>query len=90
VKARYVLTDYVEQALARAAYDKLGNGSYAGRIPSCRGVVAFAQTLQACEKELRSVLEDWVLLGLKMGHKLPIIASIDLNRGPKREPVEAL
>jgi len=52
--------------------------------------VAFAQTLQACEKELRSVLEDWVLLGLKMGHKLPIIASIDLNRGPKREPVEAL
>ncbi|MEO6184427.1 MAG: hypothetical protein ABIP71_15275 [Verrucomicrobiota bacterium] len=23
-------------------------------------------------KELRSTLEDWILVGLKMGHKLPV------------------
>ncbi len=90
VKTRYVLTDYVERALAKAVYDKLEDGSYAGRVPSCRGVVAFAQTLQACERELRSVLEDWVLLGLQLGHGLPVIAGIDLNKGAQREPMEAL
>ncbi|WP_442946444.1 MULTISPECIES: hypothetical protein [Nostoc cyanobionts] len=25
------------------------------------------------EDELRSMLEDWILLGLKLGHSLPVI-----------------
>jgi predicted RNase H-like HicB family nuclease len=50
----YVLTDYVEQALAQAAYDKLEDDSFAGRIACCPGVVAFGATLRACEEELRS------------------------------------
>jgi hypothetical protein len=29
---------------------------------------------------LRSALEDWVLVGLKLGHTLPVIAGIDLNQ----------
>ena len=40
--ADYVLTDYLEQALAMAVYDKLDDGTFAGRIPPCKGVVAFA------------------------------------------------
>ena len=66
--ARYVLTEYVERALGEAVYDKLDDDSVAGQIPSCTGVVAFGSTLAACEQELRSVLEDWILLGLKLGH----------------------
>ena len=85
---RYVLTDYVEQALAQAVYDKLDDGSFAGRITACEGVIAFGKTLRACQEELRSTLEDWVLLGLKLRHQLPVIGGIDLNRGPTREPVE--
>ena len=38
----YILTDYLEQALAVAVYDKLEDGTFAGRIPLCRGVVALA------------------------------------------------
>lgn len=86
----YVLTDYVERALAEAAYEKLEDGSYAGRISSCEGVVAFAASLRDCENELHSTLEDWILLGLRLGHKLPVIAGIDLNREPAREPVDAV
>ncbi|HEY6271773.1 MAG TPA: hypothetical protein VIX19_07245 [Terriglobales bacterium] len=86
----YVLSDYVAEALAEALYDKLEDGSYAGRIPSCPGVVAFAISLRECESELRSTLEDWILLGLRLGHQLPVIAGIDLNREPTREPVDAL
>jgi predicted RNase H-like HicB family nuclease len=86
----FVLTDYVERALAEAAYERLEDGSYAGHIPSCQGVVAFGASLHDCENELHSTLEGWILLGLRLGHKLPVIAGIDLNREPTREPVDAL
>lgn len=87
---RFILSDYVEQALAAASYDKLEDGTFAGRIPPCPGVVAFAETLRQCEIELRSTLEDWILVGLKLGHPLPVVAEIDLNRQPAHEPVEAV
>ena len=87
---RFILTDYVNQALAQAAYDKLEDGTFAGRIPACTGVVAFGTTLAECEENLRSTLEDWILVGLKLGHALPVIGGIDLNKEPQREPVEAV
>ena len=87
---RFILTDYVNQALAKAVYDKLEDGIFTGRIPSCVGVIAFGTTLQECEAELRSTLEDWILVGLKLSHPLPVIGGIDLNKEPQREPVEAV
>jgi predicted RNase H-like HicB family nuclease len=65
---KFIITDYVEHALARALYDKLEDGTFAGKIPECPGVVAFSTTLRECEEELRSVLKDWLLVGLKLGH----------------------
>jgi predicted RNase H-like HicB family nuclease len=76
--------------LARAVYDKLEDGTFAGRIPPCVGVVAFGATLRECEEDLRSTLEDWILVGLKLGHPLPVIADIDLNKEPARESVDAV
>jgi len=87
---QFVLTDYVEQAIAQAIYDKLEDGTFVGRIPICKGVVAFGHTLRECEDELRSTLEDWILVGLKLGHPLPVIASIDLNKEPRYESVGAV
>ncbi|HKZ82532.1 MAG TPA: type II toxin-antitoxin system HicB family antitoxin [Anaerolineae bacterium] len=87
---QFVLTDYVDHAMADAVYDKLEDGTFAGRIPSCKGVVAFGATLRDCEDELRSVLEDWILVGLKLGHPLPVIAGIDLSGEPVREPLDTL
>ncbi len=87
---QYVLTEYVERALTEAVYDKLEDGTFAGRIPCCTGVVAFGGTLRACEEQLRSTFEEWLLLGLKLGHPLPVIGGIDLNQEPTREPVDAL
>jgi predicted RNase H-like HicB family nuclease len=87
---RFVLSDYVEQAMLLAVYDKLKDGTFAGRIPPCEGVVAFGATLRQSEDELRSTLEDWILCGLKLRHPLPVIAGINLNREPAHEPVGAL
>lgn len=87
---QFTLTEYINQALAHAVYDKLEDGTFAGRIPLCKGVIAFAPTLRECEDELRSTLEDWILVGLKLGHPLPVISGIDLNKEPRHEPVEAV
>ena len=87
---QFVLTDYLNQALADAEYDKLEDRTFSGRIPSCKGVIAFGTTLRECETELRSTLEDWVLLGLKLGHSLPVLDTIDLNKEPEYESVESL
>jgi predicted RNase H-like HicB family nuclease len=87
---RHVLTGYIDCAMAQAVYDKLEDGTFAGRIPSCKGVVAFGATLRECEDALRSTLEDWVLLGIKLGHALPVLGEIDLNKEPTREPLDAM
>ncbi|MCZ6636080.1 MAG: type II toxin-antitoxin system HicB family antitoxin [bacterium] len=68
----FILTDYVDQAIAQAVYDKLEDDTFAGRVLPCKGVVAFGTTLRECEDELRSTLEDWILVGLKLGHTLPV------------------
>jgi len=60
-----ILTGYIESAFSHAEYDKLEDGTFSGRIPLCKGVVAFGKTLRECEAELQSTLEDWILVGFK-------------------------
>jgi predicted RNase H-like HicB family nuclease len=77
-----ILTEYIERAMSHADYDKLEDGTFAGRIPVCPGVVAFGQALRECEEQLQSTLEDWVWMGLKLNHSLPVLAEFDLNQVP--------
>jgi len=86
----YILSEYIDSALDRAEYEKLDDGSYSGSIPVCPGVIAFADALRDCERELRSVLEEWLLLGLKLGHILPVIGGIDLNKDMTHAEVESV
>jgi predicted RNase H-like HicB family nuclease len=88
--SQFIISDYIEHALAHAEYDKLEDGSFAGRIPECKGVIAFGSTLRDCQNELRSALEDWLLVGFRLGHALPVVDGIDLNEETDREPVDAL
>ena len=90
MSTRFVLSDYLNEAIKLATFKSLDDGSHAGRIPGCVGVLAFGQTRAQCRDELRSTLEEWVLLGLKLGHTLPVIAGIDLNGAPLLEPVDSL
>ena len=53
---KFILTGYIENALSQAEYDKLEDGTFSGRVPSCKGVIAFGKTLRECENELRSTL----------------------------------
>jgi predicted RNase H-like HicB family nuclease len=85
-----ILTGYIENALSLAEYDKLEDNTFSGRIPECKGVIAFGNSLRECEGELQSTLEDWILVGLKLGHRLPVIDGYDLNKEPSDESVAAM
>ncbi|MGI8466982.1 MAG: type II toxin-antitoxin system HicB family antitoxin, partial [Pyrinomonadaceae bacterium] len=54
MKSQFILSEYLNDALAQAEYDKLEDGSFSGRIPNFKGVIAFGETLRLCENELRS------------------------------------
>lgn len=79
-----MLSEYIHAAMRQAKYELLENRSYYGSIRACRGCWAEAATLEDCREELQSTLEDWLLLGLQMGHTLPVIAGINLNRPKSR------
>ena len=67
--------------MSKAVYEILEDGTYAGRIPLCPGVVAFGKTLYECQNELESVLEGWLIVKIRHGDPLPVIGRIDLNKG---------
>jgi len=73
---KFPITAYIEAALELARYDKLEDGSFAGEIPRLKGVAAFGKSLRACEGELRSTLEDWILVGLKLATSFRCLAAL--------------
>jgi len=74
-----MLTAYINAAMRKARYEILPEGEgYWGAIDGLQGVWAQADTLEACRDELREVLEEWIVMGLKMGHPLPAIDGITL------------
>jgi predicted RNase H-like HicB family nuclease len=74
-----MLTEYVEKALRHAHYELMENGRFWGEIPPLQGVWAEGETLEGCRDALRDVLEDWLLVGLRRGHHIPVLGGIDLN-----------
>jgi hypothetical protein len=79
-----MLSEYIRAAMRKAKYEVMENGHYYGWIETCRGCWAEASNLEDCREELQSTLEDWLLLGLQLGHRLPVIDGINLNRSKNR------
>ena len=75
-----MLTEYFRAAMHQAKYELLPEDEgYYGEIAVLPGVWANAPTLELCREELRHALEGWVVLGLRLGHPLPVLAGIELN-----------
>jgi predicted RNase H-like HicB family nuclease len=66
-----MLTEYILKKLAQAKYKILADGMYFGEIPGLKGVWATEKTLEKCQRELREVLEDWLILKLRDDDKIP-------------------
>lgn len=74
-----MLTRYIQTAMHQAVYELLDDGTFYGEIPACQGVLSNANTLEACREDLQSALEEWLVLGLRLGHTLPTLDGVDLN-----------
>jgi predicted RNase H-like HicB family nuclease len=75
-----MLTEYIDAAMRHAIYEILpDDNSYYGEIPACNGVWANELTLEETRKDLRSTLEDWILLHTHDGAEIPVIDGIDIN-----------
>ena len=74
-----MLTSYLDAAMMRAEYEILPDGEgYYGHVSGLDGVWAQTASLETCRTELREVLEEWVLLGLRKGMPVPALDGIDL------------
>lgn len=69
---RFILTEYMNQLMEHGVYNKLEDDTFVGRIPQCKGVIAFGTTLHECEDELLSTLGDWILVGLNLKHPFTV------------------
>jgi len=73
------LSGYISAAMARARYKLLRNGVIFGTIPGFKGVWSEGKSLDLCRSELQEVLEDWIVLKLRDGDRLPMVGKQTLK-----------
>ena len=71
--------EYLNAGMHLANYELLENNEgFFASIPGAQGVWANEDTLEKCRDELRSAFEDWVLIGIRLGHELPELNGVRL------------
>jgi predicted RNase H-like HicB family nuclease len=75
-----MLTRYIREAMSRARYRILEDGSHFGEVPGLEGVWANARSLERCRAELQEVVEEWLLLKLRDNDPIPKLGRCDLRR----------
>ena len=74
-----MIDEYMQAALRRATFQETDEGVYIGEIPGFDGVWSQGSTIDEARAELPEVLEGWMLLGLRLGHELPVVDGINLT-----------
>ena len=64
---------YLQNALRRAHYRLLEDGTFCATVPGLRGVIATGRTLEASREQLAEVIEEWVLVRVARGLNVPAI-----------------
>jgi predicted RNase H-like HicB family nuclease len=78
-EGKAMLFEYVQKAVEKARYKQLEDGSWFAEIPGFKGVWANEKTVEACRKELWSVLEEWVMLKLRDREPLPKVGGVTIK-----------
>ena len=74
-----MLTEYLDEAIRQVRFETTEQGRIFATLPGAPGVWAEAADRAGCVKELREVLEEWLILSLKRGETLPVFGQLDLN-----------
>jgi hypothetical protein len=73
-----MLTRYIREAMKRARYKSLENGTRFGENPGLAGVWANEPTPDGCGEVLQEVLEEWLVLKIRDHDPIPRIGRISL------------
>ena len=73
---------YIDNAMRHAHYEMVEQEGtpYYGEIPGLSGVMAAGETLEQCRENLEDALDQWIALGLQLGHELPPMDGIQLQQ----------
>ena len=76
-----MLTEYIDEALRRARYELIEDkeSSYYGEVPGLPGVWASGRTLEGCRRELKEVVEGWILVSVRRSIGLPRLGSVEIR-----------
>lgn len=74
-----MISEYVECGLRKARYDMLEDGSSVAEVPGLGGVIATAKTIEMCRAQLAEVIEEWVLIRVARGLKVPTLDGIEVR-----------
>lgn len=74
-----MLIEYLDEAQKHARFEATEQGRVFGSLQGAPGVWAENQTQEQWAVELREVLEEWLILTLRRGEKLPVFGELDLN-----------
>jgi predicted RNase H-like HicB family nuclease len=70
-----MFAEYIAAALERAVYKTLESEEEPifVSVPDLPGAWATGKTIEEARRELIGVIEEWVLLGIRLGHPIPTI-----------------
>jgi predicted RNase H-like HicB family nuclease len=74
-----VITKYIEQAVARARFERLEDGSLCATVPGLRGVIALGRNVKECRVQLAEVVEEWILVRVARGLDVPKLGRISVR-----------
>ena len=74
-----MLTRYIREAMKRARFKTLDDGTCFGEIPGLSGVWANEATVKTCRKVLQEVLEEWLILKIRDNDALPRFGRVGLS-----------
>jgi predicted RNase H-like HicB family nuclease len=74
-----MIRKYLDAALARARYTKMEDGSYSAEVRGLRGVIATGRTIEKCRASLEEVVEEWVLIRLSKGLRIPALGNAEIR-----------
>lgn len=66
-----MISMYVAEALRRAQYRIVDDGVFCATVAGLPGVIATGKTLEACRDQLAEVIEEWLLVRVSQGLKIP-------------------
>ena len=74
-----MLLEYTHKAMEKAEYKQLEDHTWFADIPGFDGVWANGTSVEDCRRELLEVLDEWLVLKLRDGDPIPVVAGMNLS-----------